>query len=314
MGLRPVYRIPVFGLYGSAEAQTGAGYAHIETIAARAERNDWQIAAHRHVALAQCLVIREGGGILDLDGQQSPFVAPWFLWLPSAVVHGFRFDPRTVGHVLTVSDDVVAAALRQSPDVEALSETVSVPIHARMPDASEIGIDVAEAMSGIEQELLLPRTAIGTAISVKLLLIIVALLRVRTLLRLDDGLGAARASEFRRFRAIVERVFRQQRSIGAIAAELGVTPDKLHNVTQQAVGKSPLEIIHDRIILESKRELSYTDKRIAEIGFDCGFSDAAHFSRFFRDRTGMPPRAFRQMARAASPDAVPHSAAAPDPV
>lgn len=297
MSVHPVYRIPVFGLYGSAEEPTGAGYAHIETIAARAERNDWHIGAHRHVALAQCLVIQKGGGLLDLEGQQSTFVAPWFLWLPSAVVHGFRFEPGTIGHVLTVSDDVVAAALQHSADVEALAETVSVPIHSRMPDAHEIGIEVADAMIGLERELELPRTAIGTAITAKLLLIIVALLRVRMLLRLDDGLGAARASEFRRFRAIVERVFRQQRKIGAIAAELGITPDKLHHVTRQAVGKSPLEIIHDRIILECKRELSYTDKRIAAIGFDCGFSDAAHFSRFFSARTGLSPRAFRQLAR-----------------
>ncbi len=302
MDLRPVYRIPVFGLYGSAEEPTGAGYAHIETIAARAERNDWTIGAHRHVALAQCLVIREGGGLLDLEGQQSAFVAPWFLWIPSAVVHGFRFDPATIGHVLTVSDDVVAAALRQSPDFEALSETVSVPSHARLPEPNEIGINVTEAIIGIETELLLPRTAIGTAISAKLLLLIVALLRVRTLLRLDDGMGEARASEFRRFRAIVERVFRQQRSISAIAAELGITPDKLHNITRQAVGKSPLDIIHDRIILECKRELSYTDRRIAEIGFDCGFADAAHFSRFFSARTGLSPRSFRQLARAPKPE------------
>lgn len=300
MGYRPVYRIPVFGLYGSAEGATGAGYAHIETIAARAERNDWQIGAHRHVALAQCIVVRQGGGRLDLEGRQSTFAAPWFLWLPSAVVHGFQFDPGTIGHVLTVSDDVVAAALRQSADIEVLSETVSVPMHAPIPEADEIGISVTEAMIGIEKELLLPRTAIGTAISSKLLLIIIALLRVRMLLRLDDGLGEARASEFRRFRAIVERVFRQQRSIRAIAAELGITPDKLHTVTSQAVGKSPLDIIHERVILECKRELIYTDKRIAEIGFDCGFADAAHFSRFFSARVGVSPRAFRQSARASN--------------
>ncbi|CAN1568655.1 HpaA, 4-hydroxyphenylacetate catabolism regulatory protein HpaA [Rhabdaerophilaceae bacterium] len=301
IGQRPVYRIPVFGLYGSAEEPKGAGYAHVETIAARAERNDWEIGAHRHIALAQCLVIQNGEGLLDLEGQQSTFAAPWFLWLPSGVVHGFRFAPSTIGHVLTVSDDVVSAALRQSGDLEALSEIVSVPFHARVPDIDEIGVGVTEAIIGIENELLLPRSAIGTAIAAKLLLIIVALLRARTLLRLDDGLGKARASEFRRFRAIVESDFRQQRSIRSIAAELGITSDKLHNVTTQAVGKPPLEIIHDRIILECKRELAYTDKRIAVIGFDCGFADAAHFSRFFSDRVGVSPRGFRRLARASDP-------------
>jgi len=35
-------------------------------------------------------------------------------------------------------------------------------------------------------------------------------------------------------------------------------------------------------------------RSVSDIAFGCGFSDAAHFSRSFRDRFGMSPRAFRQ--------------------
>ncbi|SDS87653.1 acetamidase/formamidase family protein [Bradyrhizobium canariense] len=35
-------------------------------------------------------------------------------------------------------------------------------------------------------------------------------------------------------------------------------------------------------------------RSVSEIAFSCGFSDAAHFSRSFRDRFGLSPRAFRQ--------------------
>src|SRR3984885_15254270 len=35
-------------------------------------------------------------------------------------------------------------------------------------------------------------------------------------------------------------------------------------------------------------------RSVSDIAFGCGFSDAAHFSRSFRDRFGLSPRAFRQ--------------------
>jgi acetamidase/formamidase/AraC-like DNA-binding protein len=39
-------------------------------------------------------------------------------------------------------------------------------------------------------------------------------------------------------------------------------------------------------------------RSVSDIAFGCGFSDAAHFSRSFRDRFGMSPRTFRQQQAA----------------
>ncbi len=39
---------------------------------------------------------------------------------------------------------------------------------------------------------------------------------------------------------------------------------------------------------------SEAHRSVSDIAFGCGFSDAAHFSRSFRDRFGVSPRAFRQ--------------------
>ena len=37
-------------------------------------------------------------------------------------------------------------------------------------------------------------------------------------------------------------------------------------------------------------------RTISDIAFGWGFSDMSHFSRIFRDRTGMSARAFREIA------------------
>jgi len=56
---------------------------------------------------------------------------------------------------------------------------------------------------------------------------------------------------------------------------------------------SPHAFIKQRIIIEVKRQLLYTDKPIKTICFDVGFNDPAYFSRFFKKNTGMTTQEFR---------------------
>lgn len=58
--------------------------------------------------------------------------------------------------------------------------------------------------------------------------------------------------------------------------------------------KSPLQIIHDRIILEAKRLLIYTEKTAKEIAYEIGFEDASHLSRMFKKHTSFSPSEFKK--------------------
>jgi len=57
--------------------------------------------------------------------------------------------------------------------------------------------------------------------------------------------------------------------------------------------ESPVQIIHDRIGLEAKRLLIYTDKSAKEITYELGFEELPHFSRFFKNLFGVQPSAFK---------------------
>ncbi|WP_390936359.1 helix-turn-helix domain-containing protein [Parapedobacter soli] len=46
--------------------------------------------------------------------------------------------------------------------------------------------------------------------------------------------------------------------------------------------KSPLQIIHDRILLEAKNLLHYTKLHISEIAYELGFESVQVFSWFFK--------------------------------
>jgi AraC family transcriptional regulator, transcriptional activator of pobA len=60
---------------------------------------------------------------------------------------------------------------------------------------------------------------------------------------------------------------------------------------------SALGAIHERLLLEAKRDLAYAQLSVKEIALTLGFADAAYFTRFFTRHTGLSPRRFRELAR-----------------
>jgi AraC family transcriptional activator of pobA len=55
-------------------------------------------------------------------------------------------------------------------------------------------------------------------------------------------------------------------------------------------------VLYDRILVEAKRCLLYTEMTVAEIGHAIGYDDPAYFNRFFSLRVGRPPGTYRSEA------------------
>jgi AraC-like DNA-binding protein len=58
-------------------------------------------------------------------------------------------------------------------------------------------------------------------------------------------------------------------------------------------GRTAKQLIMERVVLEAKRCLAYSDLSIAEVGARVGFADALYFSRVFKRRAELSPSAFR---------------------
>lgn len=96
------------------------------------------------------------------------------------------------------------------------------------------------------------------------------------------------------FISLVESRFYEWRQVQDYANKLNVTPKYLGEIVKQALSQSPKEYIQDRIILETKRMLLFTNRSLKEIGFELGFEDPARFSRFFKDCTGISFQEFNK--------------------
>lgn len=100
----------------------------------------------------------------------------------------------------------------------------------------------------------------------------------------------------RTYNSLVESHFRKEHSVSFYAEKLFKSPKTLSNSFAK-FKRSPLQIIHDRIILEAKRLLHYTDKTAKEIAYELGFDDASHLSRMFKKHTSISPSEFRKQLK-----------------
>jgi len=96
------------------------------------------------------------------------------------------------------------------------------------------------------------------------------------------------------FREAVERNFTKWHQVKDYAELLSVTPNYLNEVIRSAINSSAKEFIQDRLILEAKRMAIFTDKSGKEIGFDLGFEDPSHFSKFFKTQAGQSLQDFKE--------------------
>ena len=123
------------------------------------------------------------------------------------------------------------------------------------------------------------------------------------LLKAKEGIvETAKSSKvdlLRSFNFLVEQHFKTEHSVSFYANELFKSPKTLSNNFAK-LNRSPLQIIHERIVLEAKRLLMYTDKTAKEIAYEVGFDDASHLSRLFKKHTSQSPSDFKKQLKTSS--------------
>ncbi|MFW2376231.1 MAG: helix-turn-helix domain-containing protein [Cellulophaga baltica] len=98
----------------------------------------------------------------------------------------------------------------------------------------------------------------------------------------------------RKFNVLVDTHYKTKRKVADYADLLFKSPKTLSNLFAKYNQKSPQQIILERITLEAKRLMQYTDKQNQEIAFELGFNDSAHFSSFFKKMTRFSPTQYRE--------------------
>ena len=99
---------------------------------------------------------------------------------------------------------------------------------------------------------------------------------------------------FKNFLKILEENFRRGEGVDFYAEKLFMSSRNLNLICQNILQLSVTEIIETRKLIEAKNLLTTTDKSIAEIGFELGFEDPSHFSKFFKTNVGKSLQDFKE--------------------
>jgi AraC family transcriptional regulator, transcriptional activator of pobA len=90
-----------------------------------------------------------------------------------------------------------------------------------------------------------------------------------------------------KFMSLLDKNFKTEKMVSGYASLLLVTPNYLNEIIKKTTGYSAGYHIRQRIVLEAKRQATYSDTCMKQIGYYLGFNDMAHFSKFFKSATGM---------------------------
>ena len=82
--------------------------------------------------------------------------------------------------------------------------------------------------------------------------------------------------------------------VADICKILDVNPKKLNTALKIASKKTAKEYLDERVVLEIKRQLSFSQLSIKEIAYKIGFEDASNLTKYFKKHTSFSPKTFRQ--------------------
>jgi len=279
--------VPTYALYGESDHQETLHLMHCESIAARGSRHGWRIRPHQHDALFQLLHVRDGGGVTELEGEDSELGPGSVVVVPPLSIHGYVFQSGTVGWVVSVPEGNIREL------IQTLAAGLWRPRHLQLTPGGQPAADVDALFAGLAREYEGRGRGRAQALRAMLSLLLVAVSR-----ELDEkdapSIGNRQRTHVQRFRGMIERSYRAPRTIRDYAGRLGISTTQLNRLCRRASGRSALELLHDRILLEAKRDLIYTTLDISQVAYALGFRDPAYFSRFFAARTGCAPTVFRR--------------------
>ncbi len=228
------------------------------------------------------------------DEEGIDLTPPAILWLPRSARGGFTLAAGGDGAMVAIADDLVVRIVGDSPDSVRLR-----PLLGRMAVAPADRIaphlgEVTALFAAIRRESRQQQADAAAMMAHYIGLILLHLRRA-------SGLGPATATHggvtiVDHFRQLIELHYRENLRIDQFAGLLGVTRGYLHQACLRATGRTPLALVHDRLIEEARLRLEQTGMPVEQVAYSLGFRDAAYFNRFFKRLTGQSPGAFRQMA------------------
>jgi AraC-like DNA-binding protein len=234
------------------------------------------------------------GGSVRLSRDDGALAAgPAIVFFPPSEGETLTIAAGGRGMLVGASPEIIAEAIGdhvESPTLRLFSGTFSLSGELELEHMRE----VLPLFEGIAREVSREGRASRMVVAAHMRLIMMAAWRLAGEQAIDTPRAGA-GPILQRFRQSVELGFRRHRSVRDYATELGISTDRLHAICQRTLARSPIELVHERMIQEAKLRLERSARTVQEISDSLGFRDPANFSHFFKRKAGVSPAKYRTM-------------------
>ena len=98
----------------------------------------------------------------------------------------------------------------------------------------------------------------------------------------------------KKFLYLIEENYQNNLRVNDYANMLAITPNHLTQLVKQVTGKTSIELMQEKLIVEVKRLLLHTNKTVSEIAELMHFPDQSYFSKYFKKISGSTPLQYRK--------------------
>ncbi len=250
---------------------------------------------HRHTYY-EILFFAEGQGFHEIDFHTYPINAPGIHFVTPGKVHLLTPTSDCIGYIITFPENYYSfyGLTKDTPSIMAtyFNNAESAPIINLTPASHTYFRNLLENMLCDYFE---KATDKNTSLAAYMHIFISKCLDLA-------GAGPSRP-EFTssdvagRFQELVEKHFRERHGVQDYSDMLAVTSDYLGKTVKKALGTTASEYILEKILLEAKRLLVFTNMSSKEIAYHLHMDDPSYFSRIFKRKTGLSPNEYRVSLR-----------------
>ncbi|WP_173003125.1 AraC family transcriptional regulator [Chitinophaga sp. SYP-B3965] len=227
----------------------------------------------------EILWVKRGTGILQVNLQESEIRDQTIYCLRPGQLRKLNTMGRMEGYYLSLSADFLYLA----------ETTLSFSLLSDQNQPLQIAID-EETQNEVEEILIKMRKEFVNYFSFRLEILqgLFKIFLLYTSRKFPYTITFTKDAELlRRFMQLLHEHFITKKMVTDYADALNVTPSYLNQVVKKISGYTASYHIQQYLVTEAKKQAIYSNRSMKEIAYALGFNDMAHFSKFFKNNSGV---------------------------
>lgn len=238
------------------------------------------------------LIVTHGGGTHTVDGENFNVEPNMIFLLSPGQIHSFEFSKDIAGYAVYFTMDFYLHYARERHfDKIPLFRSVQPQtlVRTNAESLKSVTVLLEEMLNELTQKVKAKEEALRNFLDI-------LLIRINRLWSEDRIIPGKITSvvQVRKLMQLIETHYKKIKTPGEYARLMNLTTNHLNTLCRQSLHRTLTELIHERIILEAKRQLAYTEWGVKKIADNIGFKDSSYFLRLFKKKTGMTPDQFRE--------------------